>query len=154
MSWDELNEDLKEFANHTNQRRSANAMEALQRAQAETARLPLCPFCGGRIQVGFELCQHCRNQLGWVQGHPCKPGQQKTLRLQLEEKARNDAIISRRANTGCSLALAPIAGIMGYFALSLSGQEEGGIVFYYLGIFSLVMAVICFFMGLAYAFLR
>jgi hypothetical protein len=96
MSWDDINEDLgnlnmmraqQEAARSAD--RAANELAAMRAEQAREMALPQCPYCGGRIQPNFSLCQHCRNELGWVRGVACIPGtEQEVLALFIAEDKR------------------------------------------------------------------
>ncbi len=57
--------------------------------------LPDCPCCGGKCESGFEKCRNCGSTLAWVGKHPCKPGEEDSLRKKLDdEKAKK----KRQAN--------------------------------------------------------
>jgi hypothetical protein len=63
----------------------------LAQQQAEQARqlaLPPCPYCHGKIEGTPELCRHCRSNLSWVEGYPCKPGMERELKKQIDETRR------------------------------------------------------------------
>lgn len=67
----------------------------LQQQQAEARRiaaLPSCPYCGGKIDGQFELCRHCKSSLSYVEGLPCKPGQERefadALKIERERVAK------------------------------------------------------------------
>ena len=63
----------------------------LAQQQAEQARqlaLPPCPYCYGKLEGTPELCRHCRSNLSWVEGYPCKPGTERELKKQIDETRR------------------------------------------------------------------
>ena len=63
----------------------------LAQQQAEQARqlaLPPCPYCHGKLEGTPELCRHCRSNLSWVEGYPCKPGMERELKKQIDETRR------------------------------------------------------------------
>ena len=63
----------------------------LAQQQAEQARqlaLPPCPYCHGKLEGTPELCRHCRSNLSWVEGYPCKPGMERELKKQIDEAQR------------------------------------------------------------------
>jgi hypothetical protein len=63
----------------------------LAQQQAEQARqlaLPPCPYCHGKLEGTPELCRHCRSNLSWVEGYPCKPGMERELKKKIDETRR------------------------------------------------------------------
>ena len=63
----------------------------LAQQQAEQARqlaLPPCPYCHGKLEGTPELCRHCRSNLSWVEGYPCKPGTEGELKKKIDETRR------------------------------------------------------------------
>jgi len=63
----------------------------LAQQQAEQARqlaLPPCPYCYGKLEGTPELCRHCRSNLSWVEGYPCKPGTERELKKKIDETRR------------------------------------------------------------------
>jgi hypothetical protein len=60
----------------------------LAQQQAQLASLPPCPYCHGRLEGTPELCKHCRSNLSWVEGYPCKPGMEIELKKQIDEAQR------------------------------------------------------------------
>ena len=63
----------------------------LAQQQAEQARqlaLPPCPYCHGKLEGTPELCRHCRSNLSWVEGYPCKPGMERELKKKIYETRR------------------------------------------------------------------
>lgn len=80
-------------ANIKSNQREANAKlgeisSLLSRQQAELSRqsnLPPCPYCGGRLEGHYEICKHCRSGISWVEGYPCKPGNEAELKRQIDE---------------------------------------------------------------------
>ena len=60
----------------------------LAQQQAQLASLPPCPYCHGRLEGTPELCKHCRSNLSWVEGYPCKPGMERELKKQIDETQR------------------------------------------------------------------
>lgn len=63
----------------------------LAQQQAEQARqlaLPPCPYCYGKLEGTPELCRHCRSNLSWVEGYPCKPGMERELKKKIDETRR------------------------------------------------------------------
>jgi hypothetical protein len=99
-------EPLRDFLG---QLQNANARSAQQRSQQATnskldqiafllaqqqaeqfrqASLPPCPYCHGKIEGTPELCRHCRSNLSWVEGYPCKPGMERELKKKIDEAQR------------------------------------------------------------------
>jgi len=80
-------------ANIKSNQREANAKlgeisSLLSRQQAELSRqsnLPPCPYCGGRLEGQYEICKHCRSSISWVEGYPCKPGNEAEFKRQIDE---------------------------------------------------------------------
>ncbi len=59
--------------------------QGLERERKRIARLPQCPYCGGRLEGRFELCMHCRSPISWVEQIPCKPGDEVAVKRRLAE---------------------------------------------------------------------
>jgi hypothetical protein len=48
----------------------------------------LCPYCGGELEGQYELCKHCRSPLSYVEGVPCKPGLESSIKEDIERAAK------------------------------------------------------------------
>ena len=76
----------------------------LKQQQAEAARIAAllpCPYCGGKIDGQYELCRHCKNKLSYVEGIPCKPGQEQKLKTALrnhriEEENKKEKLLHEK----------------------------------------------------------
>jgi len=55
------------------QRDISEKLDALRREEERRRSLPRCPHCGGGLEGKYGTCTHCRKDLGWVYGVPCKP---------------------------------------------------------------------------------
>jgi len=82
------NANIRQGQQETNQKlhKVASLLEEQQAEARRLAVLPSCPFCGGKIDGQYELCMHCRSSLSWVDGLPCKPGQEDDFRFALEKR--------------------------------------------------------------------
>lgn len=47
-----------------------------------------CPYCGGELEGQYELCKHCRSPLSYVDGIPCKPGLENSIKEDIERVAK------------------------------------------------------------------
>jgi hypothetical protein len=68
----------------------------LAKTEKEENSLPQCPYCGGRIPVGFAKCKNCASDLIWFHGFPGKVGeeiylQRRVLKLEQEQAAQKRA---------------------------------------------------------------
>jgi hypothetical protein len=45
---------------------------------------PKCPYCGGYPEPNYERCKNCASTLSWVQGRPCKPGEEGRTLMAIE----------------------------------------------------------------------
>lgn len=48
----------------------------------------LCPYCGGELEGQYELCKYCRSPLSYVEGIPCKPGLESSIKEDIERDAK------------------------------------------------------------------
>jgi hypothetical protein len=71
---------------HKTQREIAALLREQNERESDKQKLPRCPYCGGRLEGEFEICIHCKNNLSWVEGHPCKPGNEYILRDSLNQQ--------------------------------------------------------------------
>lgn len=62
----------------------ANQLLTEQSDQQGASKGKLCPYCGGHAIPNYELCQNCASPLAWVEGYPCKLGEDKLLAQALE----------------------------------------------------------------------
>lgn len=77
----------------------ASLLEEQQAEARRLAALPSCPFCGGKIDGQYELCRHCKSSLSYVEGLPCKPGQEREFAdaLKIErERVANEIEMNRQ----------------------------------------------------------
>ena len=81
--------NLLTFANTAQNRQlSQQQVQLLNKLLAEAereAKKPKCPACGGALEVSFRKCKHCATDLSWIDGHPCEPGQEETLKANLRK---------------------------------------------------------------------
>ena len=107
--------NLLTFANTAQNRQlSQQQVQLLNKLLAEAereAKKPKCPACGGALEVSFRKCKHCATDLSWIDGHPCEPGQEETLKATLRKirehkreeqarKARQSRIASEERKRG------------------------------------------------------
>lgn len=67
-------------------------LERRSRENEERRRknLPKCPWCGGGLEGEYLKCMYCASEISWVQGAPCRPGQEDAIRQ--EKLAIKEAI--------------------------------------------------------------
>jgi hypothetical protein len=97
------------------------ARQAAQQAEPKGAK---CPYCGGCVETNYERCKNCTGQLSWIKGHPCKPGQEASLEIQIEASEKRAAEIQQKnleesekkkvRSTWVGLALVGFAFLWGY----------------------------------------
>lgn len=71
------------------------ALQRLQRSIDKEASKPKCPWCGGGLEEGFELCKNCGQPVIWLGSFVGKPGQENELEeaqrlAKLEAKKQKD----------------------------------------------------------------
>lgn len=73
------------------QARTRQELEEFNRRAAIEEQKPKCPVCGGRIERGYEKCQHCTESLVWYGGFPGKKSLGlEALKNQVEQKRERD----------------------------------------------------------------
>jgi len=104
---------------------------AQQVAQSNSKGKP-CPYCGGDAIPNYQRCKNCASPLSWVEGHPCKPGEEGRLTQSLAEDRKQAAekevednnrryqekISEKAAQQGCTKLIA-VTGIVLTAALCL-----------------------------------
>jgi ribosomal protein L12E/L44/L45/RPP1/RPP2 len=100
-----------------NQVNATKAVSAkLDELQAELARqrqeqankeanMPDCPWCGGKILVGFVKCKNCSSDLIWLENLVGKPGDEKRLREVLHQMALAEKAAAEKAAAEKAAAL-------------------------------------------------
>lgn len=50
-----------------------------------------CPYCGGHAIQNYERCKNCSSALSWVEGFPCKQGQESSFAEKLRDTRKKAA---------------------------------------------------------------
>ena len=79
--------------------RDLMALQQLQATQklAQAKGKP-CPYCGGDAIPNYQRCKNCASPLSWVDGHPCKPGEERMLAQSLAEDRKKKANTPQRSD--------------------------------------------------------
>ena len=90
------NANIRQGQKETNQKlhKVASLLEEQQAEARRLAALPSCPYCGGKIDGQYELCRHCKSSLSYVEGLPCKPGQEREFADALKKERQKRAKIA------------------------------------------------------------
>jgi hypothetical protein len=89
-----------------------------------------CPYCGGDAVPNYERCKNCASLLSWVEGHPCKPGDEDRFAQALAEQRKKQANFAalqkkRDASYNAKLTVAAVlAPILAYSLAIYAGVPE------------------------------
>lgn len=113
-------EHLQSFHGALQRQKLVDAAQAEQAERARIAALPQCPCCGGRLTGQFELCMHCRSRISWVQGVPCKPGEEEVVRTRIRlQQEHNQQQASLLAAQKLEDAKSSRIGCMIFFSIGI-----------------------------------
>lgn len=67
-------------------------LDARSRRKAESL-MPSCPHCGGKLPGEFPKCQHCACDISWIDGEPCDPAEESSIK---DAASRKKSAIAKR----------------------------------------------------------
>lgn len=104
--------DTEKRARQAAEKRATDAERRAQEAEDRKHALPQCPWCGGRLEGKFPKCMHCASDLVWVEGTPCQPSQEATVREKLKEQREKGEVERARIEAERKRAEAEWSGVL------------------------------------------